>query len=91
MTYNKLRFSPELTYNKDKGACLKAQGIEVVVDETILSIADTKGGITTDAVVSRHSVEALLDVPLDNNHRVTVTIEEVEDDELNQIGDNTNE
>lgn len=80
MTDDKQQFTPQLGYDDAIGAHLRAQGIDTTVSAAMLSIADAQDGLFTEAVISRHSISELYGVELDQDIKLTVELEPVEDD-----------
>lgn len=80
MTDEKLRFSPHLGYDENIGAHLRAQGIDTTISAAMLSVADAHDGLFTEAVISRHSINELYGIELEQDFRLTVDLEPVEDD-----------
>lgn len=80
MTDDELQFSPHLGYEETIGAHLRAQGIDATITAAMMSIADEHDGLSTEAVISRHSISELYGVELESDLRLTVELEPVEDD-----------
>lgn len=86
-TQQTFELEPKLTYNDTIEAIrVQAQGIDCTVTGEMLELCDAKGTITLSKDIPHRDVEVLFGANLDQDHRLSVTVEPIE-----ELGEPTDE
>lgn len=80
-TRDGLDLHPATQYNNERGVHIEVEGIDLYVTPEMLQLADSQGGISVESRLVTPAIQAVYDDILDDDMKVTVSIDPVEDDE----------